>query len=132
MKELINESGTAKFYWDNENDIVWIELFANITSVENVIDNIDAQERLCKLMNKKKTRVLTDITSVDQISKDARDYFANERTASIQRATLLLIGSPVSRVMGTFFLGLNKQITPTKLFTDPKEAIKWLHTFSDE
>jgi len=83
-------------------------------------------------MNKEKTRVIIDMTAVYEISKKARDYFANERTASIQRATALLIGSAVSRTIGNFFLGLNKPITPTKLFTDPQEAIKWLRTFSDE
>ena len=81
-------------------------------------------------MNRKKTRVLIDMTSITEISKEARDYFANERTASIQRATALLIGSPVSRVIGNFFMGLNKPVSPTRLFTDPQKAIQWLHTFS--
>ena len=79
-----------------------------------------------------KTRVLIDMTAITEISKEARDYFANERTASIQRATALLINSPVSRVIGNFFMGLNKPITPTRLFTDPDKAIQWLHTYSDD
>ena len=83
-------------------------------------------------MRKRKTRVLIDMTTVSEISKEARDYFANERTASIQRATALLIGSPVSRVIGNFFMGLNKPVSPTRLFTDPQKAIRWLHTFSDD
>ena len=66
-------------------------------------------------LNKAKTRVLIDMTSVIEISKEARDYFANERTASIQRATALLIGSPVSRVIGNFFMGLNKPISPNQI-----------------
>ncbi len=81
-------------------------------------------------MKREKTRVLIDMTSTTEISKEARDYFANERTASIQRATALLIGSPVSRVIGNFFMGLNRPVSPTRLFTDPQKAIQWLHTFS--
>ena len=71
-------------------------------------------------------------TQVTEIAKEARDYFANERTAAIQRATALLTNSPVSRVIGNFFMGLNKPISPTKLFTDPQRAIEWLQPFSDD
>ena len=132
MKELKKETSTQKLYWDSENKIVWGELFADIKTKKLAKENIDAQERIRDSMNKEKTRVIIDMSAVFEISKEARDYFANERTASIQRATALLIGSAVSRIIGNFFLGLNKPITPTKLFTDPQEAIKWLRTFSDE
>ena len=132
MRELKVETSTQKLYWDSENDIVWGELFADLATEDLAKENIDAQERVRDTVRKAKTRVLIDMTAVHQISKEARDYFANERTASIQRATALLIGSPVSRVIGNFFLGLNKQISPTRLFTDPQKAIQWLHTFSDD
>ena len=132
MKELKEETSTQKLYWDSENEIVWGELFADITTEKLAKENIDAQERIRDSMNKEKTRVIIDMTAVFEISKEARDYFANERTASIQRATALLIGSAVSRIIGNFFLGLNKPITPTRLFTDPQDAIKWLHTFNDD
>ena len=112
--------------------MVWCELVGNQTTVEMAKENVDTQERLRDDLNKAKTRVLIDMTSVTEISKEARDYFANERTASIQRATALLIGSPVSRIIGNFFMGLNKPLSPTKLFTDPRKAIQWLHTFSDD
>ena len=132
MKELKAETTTQKLYWDTENEIVWGEVVANLTTEELAKENIDAQERLRDSLNRAKTRVLIDMTAVTEISKEARDYFANERTVSIQRATALLVNSPVSRLIGNFFLGLNKPISPTRLFTDPKAAIRWLHTFSDD
>ncbi len=132
MKELKVETSTQKLYWDSENGIVWGELFADLATEELAKENIDAQERVRDTVNRAKTRVLIDMTAVSEISKEARDYFANERTASIQRATALLIGSPVSRVIGNFFMGLNKPISPTRLFTDPQKAVQWLHTFSDD
>ncbi len=126
------ETSTQKLYWDGENEIVWGELFADQTTKERAKENVDAQERVRDILGKAKTRVLIDIAAISEISKEARDYFANERTASIQRATALLISSPASRVIGNFFMGLNKPISPTRLFTDPHEAIKWLQTYSDE
>ena len=132
MKELKVETSTQKLYWDSDNDIVWGELFADQVTEELAKENVDAQESVRDAVSKAKTRVLIDMTAVSEISKEARDYFANERPASIQRATALLIGSPVSRVIGNFFMGLNKPISPTRLFTDPQKAIQWLHTFSDD
>ena len=132
MKELKEETTTQKLYWDTKNEIVWGELFANITTEELAKENIDAQARIRDDLNREKTRVMIDLTLITEISKDARDYFANERTASVQRAAALLIGTPVSRMIGNFFLGMNKKLCPTKLFTDPKQAIKWLHTFSND
>lgn len=132
MKELKEETSTQKIYWDSENDIVYGVLFADIKTQGLAKENIDAQERIRDNLNKKKTRVLIDMTAVSEITKEARDYFANERTASIQRATSLLISSPVSRIIGNFFMGLNKPISPTRLFTEPQKAIKWLQTFRND
>ena len=131
MKELKVETSTQKLFWDDENEIVWGELFGDQVTEELDKENIDEQESVRDSLHKMQIRVLIDMTAITQISKEARDYFANERTASIQRATALLIGSPVSRVIGNFFMGLNKPISPTRLFTDPQKAIQWLHTFSD-
>ena len=132
MKELKEETSTQKIYWDSENDIVYGVLFADIKTQGLAKENIDAQERIRDNLNKKKTRVLIDMTAVSEITKEAHDYFANERTASIQRATSLLISSPVSRIIGNFFMGLNKPISPTRLFTEPQKAIKWLQTFRND
>ena len=132
MKELKAESSTQKLYWDSEEKIVWGELIGNQVTKELAKENIDAQEGVRDGLKRAKIRVLVDMTAITEISKEARDYFANERTASIQRATALLIGSPVSRVIGNFFMGLNKPISPTRLFTDPHKAIQRLQTFSDD
>ncbi|PCI95872.1 MAG: STAS/SEC14 domain-containing protein [Flavobacteriales bacterium] len=132
MKELLEETTSQNIYWDSENKIVHGVLIANLTTLEDAIENIDAQERIKNKMNREKTRVLIDMSSVSEISKEARNYFSNERTASIQRATALYINSVVGRVIGNFFMGINKPLTPTKIFTDKKAAIKWLHAYKDE
>ncbi len=132
MKELKEETSTQKLYWDSESEIVWGVLFADLKTEELAVENVDAQERIRNSLNKEKTRVLIDLTKVTEIAKEARDYFANERTSSIQRATALLIKSPVSRVIGNFFMGLNKPIYPAMLFTNPQKAIEWLQTFPND
>ena len=131
MKKLVDETSTQKLYWDEENQIVFGECLDMFHSEEKAKENIDAYERVRDRLGKEKTRVLVDMRAIKGVSRDAREYYANERTASIQRATALVIESPVSRVIANFFMGLNRPLTPTRMFTDVDEAIEWLQSFSD-
>jgi hypothetical protein len=38
----------------------------------------------------------------------------------------LLVGSPVTRVIGNFFIGLNKPRWPVRLFRSESDALAWL------
>ena len=131
MKELKSETITQKLYWDAESEIVWGELFESVQTVDSAIENIDAQERLRDELGKEKTRVIIVIGALTVISKDAREYFANERTASIQRATALVTSSALTVLIANFFMGLNKPLSPTKMFSNTDKAIEWLSQYSN-
>ncbi|MCZ6522024.1 MAG: hypothetical protein O6848_11075, partial [Bacteroidetes bacterium] len=66
MKELREETSTQKLYWDIENEIVWGVLFADLTTEELAVENVDAQERIRNSLNKEKIRVLIDMTTVTE------------------------------------------------------------------
>ena len=132
MKKLMEQTSTQRIYWNEDKQLVIGECFAAIHSQEKAKENIDAQEQVRDRLGKEKTRVLIDMSLIKSISRDARMYYANERTASIQRATALLVDSPVSRVIANFFMGLNRPLSPSRMFTDRTQAIKWLETFSDK
>jgi 23S rRNA U2552 (ribose-2'-O)-methylase RlmE/FtsJ len=132
MRKLLEETSTQDIYWDESNNIVWGELKFDVQTLETAIENIDAQERIRVLLGKKMTRVLIDMREMKSMNREAREYFANERTCAIQRATALLVKSKLTKVMANFFMGLNKPITPTRMFTNPEEAVVWLTAFSDD
>ena len=70
--------------------------------------------------------LLVNLKEINSISKEARDHFSmQDRTPGVS-AIAMLIRSPVSRVIGNFFLGINKSAVPTKLFTVESEAVTWL------
>ena len=131
MKKLMEETLTQKLYWDEHEEIVVGELNFEVQTLQSAIENIDAQDKIRKTLGKEMTRVLIDMRDIKSITREAREYYANERTCSIQRATALVVKSKVTKVMANFFMGLNKPITPAKMFTDMQEARKWLHTFSN-
>jgi hypothetical protein len=85
---------------------------------------------LCLRMNAGKRRpVLVDLRVVKSQTADARAYLAGPEGSEVCQAVALLIGSPLSRVMGNFYLGLNKPEVPTRLFTSEQEAQAWLRGF---
>ena len=131
MKRLMEQTSTQKIYWAEENQVVLGECFGATHSLEKAEENVDAQERLRDRLGKEKTRVLVDMRLIKSISRDARMYYANERTASIQRVTALLVDSPLTRVIANLFMGLNRPLSPSRMFTDQAQAITWLQTFSD-
>ncbi len=92
----------------------------------------DAQENvaLCLRMNGGRKRpLLVDLRVVKSQTAEARSYLAGPEGSEVCSAVALLIGSPLSRVLGNFFLGLNKPGVPTQLFTSEQEALTWLRSF---
>jgi hypothetical protein len=73
-----------------------------------------------------RTLVLVDMRGVRWQSREARDYFASANAAEATKAVALIIGSPVSRVLGSFFLRMERHRFPTALFNDEDKAIRWL------
>ena len=73
--------------------------------------------------------VLIDATEVQSITKEARDYFATDEGVSLITASALVLNSVVGKFLGNFFLQINKPKAPLKIFTDEKEAEKWLQKY---
>ena len=59
-------------------------------------------------------------------TREAREYYAGPENAKAVLAVGLLVRSSISRLMGNFFLGINKTIFPLKLFSEPEQALAWL------
>jgi hypothetical protein len=92
-------------------------------------DALEALERMRELSAGKKHPVLVDLTGCKGIDREARAYYAGEETAKLGLAAALLIGSPLARAIGNFFLGINKPVFPARLFTSEAEALTWLKGF---
>jgi hypothetical protein len=73
--------------------------------------------------------ILVDLTGLKSISREARAYFAGPETAEVESAAALIVTSPMSKAIGNFFMGLNKGLMPTRLFTSPVLALEWLRQY---
>jgi len=110
-----------------EDGIVRVKMFSDTReSLADAKENIAALAKLCE---GRKCPVMIDLAGSRSISQDARRYYSGEEAGRHICASALIVGSPVSRVLGSFFLGLNKPAYPVRLFTSEAEAIKWLKEF---
>jgi hypothetical protein len=70
--------------------------------------------------------LMQDMARVD---REARAFFASEEYTCLSSQTALVVGSPVSRVIGNFFVGLNRPKYPCKIFDEAEAAEAWLRGF---
>jgi hypothetical protein len=88
---------------------------------------VDAAENLAataELVEGKARPALIDLRGLRSQSAEARAHLAGP-----EAAVALVIASPLSRMIGNFYLGFNRPRVPTRLFTDAGEAEQWLRGF---
>jgi len=69
--------------------------------------------------------LIVDTRNIKSITKEARDYFSMRGRSSRVFAFAILIDSPLSKIIGNFFMGLNKPRVEVRLFTDENKAVYW-------
>ena len=114
--------------WIGDDGIVRM---VDIPGAEEVLD--DAIENLLAVRNvceDKEYPTLIDIRELKSITQEARKYYASDETARFGKATGLVIGSPMTRGIGNYFIQLNRPALPLKLFTSEGKALDWLEGFS--
>jgi hypothetical protein len=76
-----------------------------------------------------KRPIVVDITNIKRVSKESRDIYSSEEMGGLISAAALIVGNPVSRIMGNFYMGINKTKMPVRMFTRTGDARKWLKDF---
>ncbi|MCK4763576.1 MAG: STAS/SEC14 domain-containing protein [Candidatus Aminicenantes bacterium] len=126
MTEKIIETRVSKT-WLGDDGILRESLFrgAGVT-LDDMKEIIAAQFEFTK---EKKVPLLVDMRTIKSTTRDARVYASSEKTEDAVSAVALLVSSPVSKVLGNFFIGVNKPPYPRKLFTSETNAVEWLKKF---
>jgi hypothetical protein len=71
---------------------------------------------------------LADLRYVRSIDREARAVYRDEQNNNAA-AVAILVDSPLSRVIGNFFIGLSRLDMPARLFTSETKAHDWLRSF---
>jgi hypothetical protein len=74
----------------------------------------------------KKFPLLVDVRHIKHITREARSHFSTNGRDTKINSFALIVQSPLSRVIGNFFMSLNKPEIPARLFDNEDDAIAWL------
>lgn len=92
----------------------------------------DAQETMAtylKINQGRKRPLFVDTKTMKSLAREARHYYASEEAARVASAVAVIVGTPVSRVLGNFYLGLSNPHLPTRLFSSEEDALEWLKEY---
>ncbi|MGZ3883565.1 MAG: DUF7793 family protein [Bacteroidia bacterium] len=102
------------------------------TKPQAVIGIADAKqnsEAVTSFFLNKKFPLLVDARPVLSMEREARKHFSTNGRDTKISAMAVMVKSPLSRVIGNFFMGLNKPQIPARLFDSEADAVEWLKTF---
>ena len=114
--------------WLDDDGIIRILTKPGVTK-QTLSDAVENMEAADKVRLGKKRPVFVDIRDAMSTDAEGRKYYARAELAENFSAGAFIISSPISRVIGSLFLGVSKPPFPVKLFTSPEEALEWLKGF---
>jgi len=75
----------------------------------------------------KKYFVIVDARAGFHSEADVRDYYASSEYSKYRYADAFIVKSLAVRLMVNFYISVNKPVVPTRTFTDPVQAARWIH-----
>lgn len=108
--------------WDDTTGIARTDWFPGAVCGLAEARAVDAE---ITALDRGKVLSLVDLREVASIDRSAREFFMDQNER--YRAVALMAGSPATRMLANFFLGLKRGSIPVKMFVAEADAIAWLH-----
>jgi len=123
-----NKISTAKFEVTLLEDGI-VENFIKPGAIMEVEDLKIIKQYNFELSGKKMYCVLVTAGELASFSTEAREMAASKEFIEAAQAKALLIDSVAHKIIGNFYLRVNKPFIKTKIFSDRAKALSWLRGF---
>ena len=70
--------------------------------------------------------IITDLSNINQVTKEARDYFVKDEFTQKLRAAAFITPTILHKLIFTFFMAFNKPAVPSAFFTNKQDAQHWI------
>lgn len=87
-------------------------------------DAIASVKAMTTLTGGKRSPLLVDASTVGTQDRAARNEFVSR--GDLVSGVALIVTTPLSRLMGNFFIAVSKPVVATRLFEDEASAVAWL------
>lgn len=118
-EEIITPKFRMKLRPDGIVHLIWAPLVE--MHLEDAIEAVDA---MVKLTGGKRSPLLVDASTVGPQDRGARNEFVSR--GDLVSGVALIVTTPLSRLMGNFFVAVSKPVVATRLFDDESSALDWL------
>jgi hypothetical protein len=121
MKEVLLD--TENVIGELEDGILkftWITSFIDLDIAEKSVS------KRVNAMDGKSYPLLIKMKSINNITKEARDFLASPRGCEGVIVAAIQVSSPLENMIASMFLYLNPPLVPTKIFKDETKAKEWL------
>lgn len=108
--------------WMREDGIV--ELVWSRTAQIHLAEAVAAGEAIAELAGERPVPLLVDTRNAGPQDREARAEFV--RRGSHVTAVALIVGSPMSRILGNLYINVSRPAAPTRLFDAEGPAAAWL------
>jgi hypothetical protein len=124
MNKIITR--TAEISYTPENRILRIKIIEGAEiELSDALQNFEATKLLTK---NDRYLILVDGRVSLSISREAR-AFAAESKNDDSIASAMIITSTANKLIGNFYINVNKPSIPTRIFSSEEKAIEWLSGF---
>jgi len=111
-----------------ENGIFRARIFAEKVDLSIVETGVRERVRLCEGTI---FPMLSDLRKMKHVDQEARAFLAKPESTVFINAGAFLVNSQLQKILGNFFILIDKPGIPTRLFTDEAEALAWLQQFKN-
>jgi hypothetical protein len=124
---ILEDNDTFTF-WEEE-DVVCFKYKQKIITLD--VARLGVAIRL-RVSQEKPTLMYVDLSNVNKVTKESRDYYASHEATQFLLATAVYTPSQLTRTLCTFFKNFNKPNLPFQYFCNKEKAFTWLQKFSAE
>ena len=110
-----------------KDEIIHIQIVGDSITYEMIDEGIKKRN---ELFGYKNHLLFADIRGAKTFTREARARLSQKDGGNSVTAVAIMINSKTHMLMYNFFSSIYKPPSPTKLFTDEKEAYKWLSKFN--
>jgi hypothetical protein len=115
-------------------NVIWLEGDIlrgreNVGSETHLPDAKGLVDSITKLSPGVRRPIVMDISGAKSVTREARAYFAGDEMAAAVSALALVVGSALSRAIGSFFLTFHRPKFAVKLFTTVEDATAWARNY---
>jgi hypothetical protein len=117
----VSDDKSYKVSWDEVAGVVRTDWVAGAVCGLAEAQAVDAE---ITALGRGQVLSLVDLREVGAIDRPAREFFMDQNDR--YRAVAMVVGSPATRMLANFFLGLKRGSIPVRMFEAEAEAIAWL------